>query len=712
MEVSRRDFLKTTALTGTAFVLGLYLPEKSRVTAAESTAKKLAPNAFVRIGEDNRITFLIGQAEMGQNTFTTLSMCIAEDLDADWEKTDIISAPVHPAYNHAWAPMQLTGGSSSIYTMQAEMRKAGASIRQMLMSAAARRWNTQISRIKTKDSMVLNPATGARLTYGDLIEDIANLEVPQNPKLKSPEAFKLIGKPVKRHPKEAWAKVRGEAEFGIDVRLENQKYAAMIHPPVFGATVKNFDGSKALQRQGVHRVKQTPFGIAVIADHWWQAKQALDDVRVVWNAGEFKQVSSESLRQQYRAMMEKPGASARKEGDTAKAFQQAAQILEADYEFPFLAHAPMEPLNCTVHDQGGKAGIWTGGQMQTVYRNACAEALGLEREAVTYHNTYLGGGFGRRAVPNMDFILDAVFAAKGEPWPVMTLWAREDDIRMGNYRPLRINKVRVALDQQGNITALESKLVGQSIMADTMFASFIQNDVDPFMVEGLATHHYDFQNNDIQVYRVKLPIVPLWWRSVGHTHTAPVVEGIIDEAAHAAGRDPVDYRLNLLTEKRMVDVLEDVARISGWKTRKKEQNVGYGVAVVESFKSFVAQVAKVRVSGNQFEVEKVWCSVDCGFAFNPLNVENQMMGGIHFGLGPVKFSALTVKDGMVEQSNFHDYKVVRMSDAPDVEVSILNSGEEPGGIGEPGTPPIIAAVANAIFDATGKRYRSQPIEMG
>ncbi len=312
----------------------------------------------------------------------------------------------------------------------------------------------------------------------------------------------------------------------------------------------------------------------------------------------------------------------------------------------------------------------------------------------------------------MDFILDAVFAAKGEPWPVMTLWAREDDIRMGNYRPLRINKVRVALDQQGNITAFESKLVGQSIMADTMFASFIQNDVDPFMVEGLATHHYDFQNNDIQVYRVKLPIVPLWWRSVGHTHTAPVVEGIIDEAAHAAGRDPVDYRLNLLTEKRMVDVLEDVARISGWKTRKKEQNIGYGVAVVESFKSFVAQVVKVRVSGNQFEIEKVWCSVDCGFAFNPLNVENQMMGGIHFGLGPVKFSALTVKDGMVEQSNFHDYKVVRMSDAPDVEVSILNSGEEPGGIGEPGTPPIIAAVANAIFDATGKRYRSQPIEMG
>jgi isoquinoline 1-oxidoreductase beta subunit len=374
--------------------------------------------------------------------------------------------------------------------------------------------------------------------------------------------------------------------------------------------------------------------------------------------------------------------------------------------------------------------------MQTFYRSVCADALGLKPEDVTYHNTYLGGGFGRRAVPNADYIVDAVHAAKGEPWPVMTLWAREDDIRMGNYRPMHMNKVRVALDEHGDITAFESKLVGQSILSGTLLSGFIKDGIDPFMVEGLATHHYDIQNNDIQIYTVELPVVPLWMRSVGHTHTAPVVECIIDEAAHVAGKDPIEYRINLLTGRRMARVihgahhdngepsnsndylgfrlasaLEDVARISGWNERSKEANVGYGVAVVESFKSIVAQVAKVRVHGNQFQVEKVWCSVDCGFAFNPLNVENQMMSAIHFGLGPVKFSALSIKDGMVEQSNFHDYMVARMSDAPDVEVSIINSGANPGGIGEVGTPPILAAVGNAIFDATGKRYRSHPYQM-
>lgn len=710
MEMTRREFLKTTAVAGSAFVMGFYFPEKSRA-AAPVAAKPLVPNAYIQLSEDNAVTFFVGQAEMGQNTYTTLSMCLADEMDADWQKVTIESAPVAPAFNHLWAPMQITGGSSSIYTHQNTMRKAGASMREMLLNAAAKKWNVPLSKLTTKDSMVINKTNGKSMPYGDLVAAISAMDVPQNPKLKAPEELNLIGKPVRRHPKEAWEKVTGKAEFGIDVRVKGQKYAAMLHPAIHGAKIRSFDASVALERPGVLKAKQTPFGIAIIADHWWQAKEALGYLKVTWDEGAFANMSTDDQRKQYRTMMEKPGLPGRKDGDTAKAFKSAAKIIEAEYEFPFLAHAAMEPLNCTVHHDGDKATIWTGGQMQTFYRNTCAQVLGLKPENVTYHNTYLGGAFGRRAVPNQDYILDAIHAAKGEPWPVMTLWTRESDIKMGNYRPMYVNKARIALDKEGMITAIEDKVAGQSIMANTVFAGMIQNGIDPTQTEGLTNHPYKIPNNDFQVYTPESPIPVLWWRSVGHTHSAPVIEDLVDQAARAADMDPFDYRRKILTNARFITLMEDVEKLSGWKSRKKEKNVGYGMAFVESFHSLVAQVAKVRIMGDDFKVEKVWCSVDCGFAFNPLNVENQMMGGIQYGLDPLKYSEITINNGQSVQSNFHDYLVTHMSDAPDVEVSIVNSGENPGGIGEPGTPPILPAVMNALFDATGKRFHTMPIRL-
>ena len=712
MQESRRNFIKTSTLATSAFILALHLPVKSKAQEPSSKLKPLEPNAFIKINSDNTITFLMGQAEMGQGTYTTLAMCIAEELDVNWEEINIEAADLAKIHFHAWVPLMLTGASSSISTKHEILRKTGAALNIMLKTAAANRWKVRQFNVETKESKVINKKTKETFTYGDLINDLSLITVPKDPKIKEFSQCTIIGQPVKRHSKEAWAKVKGEAEFGIDVRVPNMKYAAIIHPSVFGAKVKSFDAKKALKKDGVLIVKEIPSGIAVIAEQWWIAKEAISDVSVIWNEGDFKNISTEDLNKEYEKLSKLDGSIMRKDGDSNKAFKDADKIIEAEYNFPFLAHAPMEPLNCVVHDQKDKAEIYSGGQIQSVYRDVCAQVLGIKAENVKYTNTFLGGGFGRRAAANVDYVLDAAHTAKGEAWPVMTLWSREDDIKMGNYRPMYKNKAKLALDKNGIITAFEATVVGQNIVKNTPFAFLEKDGVDWAQWEGLSNHPYSIANHNLQAHSPESPIPVLWWRSVGYTQSAPMVEGLIEIAAKEAGIDPIEYRKNILSDKRHINLLEEVARLANWKNRKIEKNVGYGVSFVPSFGSIIAQIAKVRVIDNDYKVEKVWCSVDCGFAFNPLNVENQMISGINFGLAATKHSEITIKNGAAVQSNFYDYKVARISDVPDIEVSIINSGAAIGGIGEPGTPPIFAAVANALLDATGKRYTTFPIKLG
>lgn len=711
--MQRRDFLKTTSLVSSAFVIGFYLPTKTRASDVKAEAKALEPNAFVEIKSDNTINFIMGQVEMGQGTYTTLGMCIAEELNVNWEEINFKGAQVAPVYNHFYGPLMITGGSSSIVAKQLEMRKIGASLNLMLIEAASKKWKVRTYDVETKNSKVINKRTKEELTFGDLVPLLASIKVPSDPKIKDLKDCTIVGKPHSRHLKEAWAKVTGKADFGLDIRVDGLKYAAVLHPTVFGAKVKSFDASKVEKKAGVVKVKQISSGIAVIADTWYIAKEALNDITVEWDLGEFAKISTADMDKQYEEAMQKEGASMRKDGDSAKAFKEAANVIELDYDFPFLAHAAMEPLSFAALHKDGKATLWSSAQSQTLTFGAALQVLGVEASNITYNTPYLGGAFGRRGAINLDFILDGLYVAKDEGYPILTLWTREDDIKLGNYRPKYKNKVKLALDKNGDITAFDAKVVSQSIFKGSPFEGFgFKDGVDGAQKEGLATHPYDIKSHDMQAHVMESPIPVLWWRSVGHTQSAQTVECSIDQAAHIAKKDPIEYRKSMLTNKRFINLLDDVALKADWKNRKKEENVGYGVAIVESFGSVCAQIAKVRVGKNDFKVEKVWCSIDCGFAFNPQNVENQMISSINFGIATLLSSEITIKDGAAVQSNFYDYTVTRISDAPDIEVSVINSGEKIGGIGEPGTPPILAAVPNAIFDATGKLYTSMPIKMG
>lgn len=711
--MQRRDFLKTTSLVSSAFVIGFYLPTKTRASDVKAEAKALEPNAFVEIKSDNTINFIMGQVEMGQGTYTTLGMCIAEELNVNWEEINFKGAQVAPVYNHFYGPLMITGGSSSIVAKQLEMRKIGASLNLMLIEAASKKWKVRTYDVETKNSKVINKRTKEELTFGDLVPLLASIKVPSDPKIKDLKDCTIVGKPHSRHLKEAWAKVTGKADFGLDIRVDGLKYAAVLHPTVFGAKVKSFDASKVEKKAGVVKVKQISSGIAVIADTWYIAKEALNDITVEWDLGEFAKISTADMDKQYEEAMQKEGASMRKDGDSAKAFKEAANVIELDYDFPFLAHAAMEPLSFAALHKDGKATLWSSAQSQTLTFGAALQVLGVEASNITYNTPYLGGAFGRRGAINLDFILDGLYVAKDEGYPILTLWTREDDIKLGNYRPKYKNKVKLALDEHGDITAFDAKVVSQSIFKGSPFEAFgFKDGVDGAQKEGLASHPYSINSHDMQAHVMESPIPVLWWRSVGHTQSAQTVECSIDQAAHIAKKDPIEYRKSMLTNKRFINLLDDVALKADWKNRKKEENVGYGVAIVESFGSVCAQIAKVRVGKNDFKVEKVWCSIDCGFAFNPQNVENQMISSINFGIATLLSSEITIKDGAAVQSNFYDYTVTRISDAPDIEVSVINSGEKIGGIGEPGTPPILAAVPNAIFDATGKLYTSMPIKMG
>jgi isoquinoline 1-oxidoreductase beta subunit len=716
LNISRRTFLKATALVAGGLVIAFAIPQAKRFLmpgaekpAAGTDAIKLpAPNAFLRIGTDNTITVMLAHSEMGQSIWTTLPMLIAEELDADWSTIKVEHASAAPEYAHTAYGIQITGGSSTTWSEFDRYRQAGALTRALLVSAAAEKLGVSADTLRTENGFVVSGTE--KVSFGDLAEIAAKLPTPTSVNLKDPKDWKIIGKATKRL--DGPEKINGTAKFGQDVQFDDLKIALVAHSPVFGGKVKSFDATASKQIKGVHNVVQVPTGVAVIADHYWAAKQGRDALKIDWDLGENATLDSKKMLEEYRTLAASQGLPAAKAGDTQAAFGKANMIVEAEYVAPYLAHSPMEPLNCAVKITEDGCEIWTGTQMQTVDQGAAAKILGLKPEQVKIHTLFLGGGFGRRANPAADFVSEAVHVAKAAGIPVKTVWTREDDVKGGYYRPMFLHKAKIGLGADGMPTAWQHTEVGQSIMVGTPFESvMIKDGVDATSVEGVADSPYlkGVPNHQVELHTVKATIPVLWWRSVGHSHSAFAMESLIDELAHAAKQDPLEYRRALLKDHpRHLAALNLAAEKAEWG-KPLPKGVARGIAVHESFGSFVTQVAEVSVVEGEVKVHRMITAIDCGLAVNPDSLKAQMESSISFGLGAALFSEITFKEGQVQQSNFHDYQVLRMKDMPKVEVYIVPSTEKMGGVGEPGLPPVAPAVTNAIFAATGKRIRSLPI---
>ncbi len=709
--VSRRDFLKSSATVSGALVVGFMMPAGLRLAAAQEAAKSapVSPNAFVRIAPDNSVTILLKHSEMGQGVWTSLPMVLAEELDCDWNNVRAEHAPAGQVYAHTVFGIQMTGGSTSTWESFEQLRKAGATARALLIQAAAQQWKIQVADCRTEKGFVVNGSR--RASYGELAQAASLLLPPNDVKLKDAQEYAIIGKPTRRL--DARPKCNGTAEFGIDVKRPNMLVAVVARPPVFGAKVKSFDASKAKALPDVVDVVKVPSGVAVLGKHFWAAKKGRDALVVEWDMGAGASLSTDTLRAEYRKLAKTKGAVAKTAGDVDAALK-GAHVIEAEYEVPFLAHAPMEPLNCTVEITQDGCDIYTGTQFQTMDQNLSAKILGLKPEQVRIHTTFLGGGFGRRANPSSDFVTEAVEVAKASGKTVKVVWTREDDIRGGFYRPMWLSRVSAALGADGKPVAWKHTVVGQSIIAGSPFASaMIKDGVDATSVEGAADAPY---LGNIAAHRVELhspssPVTVLWWRSVGHSNTGFVVESFVDELAHAAKKDPVDYRRELLPPtSRERKALDLAANKFGWGQPLPKGHFA-GVAVHASFESYVAQIAEVSIDGKNIKVHRVVCAIDCGPVVNPLMVEAQMQSGIVYGMSAALHSELTLKDGRIEQSNFHNFPVLRLNEMPVVEVHIVPSTDKMGGCGEPGVPPIAPAIANAVFAATGKRLRQLPLRL-
>jgi isoquinoline 1-oxidoreductase beta subunit len=710
INISRRDFITAGMLIGGGLVLGIYFDLRDAGAEEGKPGMRFRPNAFIRIGRDEEVTIIVNKSEMGQGVYTSLPMLVAEELEADWKKVRVEPAPVNPVYNHTLWGIQATGGSTSVRTSWDQMLKAGAAARIMLITAAADTWKVEPSSCKAEKGFVLHPESKRRISYGMLTDKASQLCPPEYVALKKPKDYTIVGKPAKRL--DTPEKTRATAVFGIDVNVPGMLTAVVARSPVFGGTVKSYKDDKAKAVPGVRSVVQIGSGVAVAADDFWSAKLGRDALEIIWDEGPLAGFDTPEQRVRYAELAKSPGTIAREEGDPDGAFADADRQMTAEYEVPYLAHAPMEPLNALVDlHEDNSCDIWTGTQFQTIDRNSAAGVLGLDREKVRLHTTFLGGGFGRRANPHSDFVKEAAQVAKAVKKSVKVIWTREDDIRGGYYRPMWYDRISAGLDQKGNLTAWKHTIVGQSIVQGTTFESaLVKEGVDETSVEGAKDIPYDIPHIRVDLHTPHYPIPVLWWRSVGHSHTAFVVETFIDEVAYAAGKDPFEFRRGLLgRNQRRKAVLERAAEKAGWG-RSLPEGRGRGIAVHKSFGSYVAQVAEVSVSKEgEVRVHKVVCAVDCGKTVNPDTIEAQMESGIVFGLSAALFSEITFKNGRVQQSNFNNYKIARMRHMPDVEVHIISSRQAPGGIGEPGVPPIAPAVANAVFAVTGKRLHHLPI---
>lgn len=690
-KLDRRSFLKATAASAGGLLIAFQFPGTKLDAAPESAAKL---NAYIHVGSDDVVTFMIAKSEMGQGPMTSVSQILADELDCDWKKIRTEFAPVDPAYG----PLQGTFGSMTIRTSWMPLRKAGASARDMLLEAAAQKWGVSKSQLRTENGYVINTASNERASYGSLADAAGKLTPPAKVELKDPKDFHLIGTSVKRL--DTPLKVNGTAEFGIDARRPDMVYAVVARCPVFGGKVASFDATKAKAVPGVKDVVEISRGVAVIADSTWTAMEGRKALVVKYDEGKNANLSSASIRELFVNLAQKPGAVARNDGDVNAALANGAKKIEAVYEAPYMSHAPMEPMNCTADVRPDSAEVWVSTQIQTAAMGVTAKITGLHPDKIQIHTLFLGGGFGRRG--SDDFVGEAVEISKAIGKPVKLTWSREDDMQHDLYRPASYAKFTGALDQDGWPVAWDTRVVCPSFGG-------LRNGVDRTSVEGIIDLEYTIPNFHVDYHPPDVDIPVTYWRSVGFSQNCFFSESFLDELAHEAGKDPLDFRRKLLAKSpRLLAVLELAAQKFDWG-KPLPAGHGRGISVVNNIGSYNAQVAEVSVEKGKLRVHRVVCAVDCGHVVNPAGVEQQIQSGIVYGLSASMKGSITIERGRVVQGNFNHYDVLRINEMPVVEVYIVPSQAAPGGIGEASTPSIIPAVTNAIFAATGKRIRTLPI---
>jgi isoquinoline 1-oxidoreductase beta subunit len=725
---SRRLFLKGAAAAGAGLIIGFQIGcgpgQKDPATPTPGPTPgptpdpgpAFAPNAFLRIAPDGTVTVVSKHIEFGQGTYTGLATILAEELDADWSKVRVESSPADPTrYNNTMmGPFQGTGGSNAMANSWQQLRQAGATGRALLVAAAAATWQVPAGEITVQRGVVMHAGSQRSAGFGELVERAASLPMPESVKLKDPKEFTLIGTDVPRV--DVASKTDGTARFTLDVYLPGMLTAVVARSPRFGGKVKRFDASAAKAVTGVVDVVQIATGVAVVARNFWAAKKGRDALQIEWDDSQAETRSSSEMWQELRELAKRKGTVAAEKGDAAAGIAKAKKIVEAEFEFPYLAHATMEPLDCVAQLQGSGADarckLWLGSQIQTLDQRAVAGVLGIGPERVEIETLMAGGSFGRRGTFDGQTPVECVSIAKalGTEAPIKLVWTREDDIRGGLYRPMFLHRMRAGLDDEGNITGWEHRLVGPSIFTGSPFEKvLVKGGVDATSVEGAAPPPYDLANLYVDVHNARLGVPVHPWRSVGSTHTAFAIEVFIDQIAVALDRDPVELRRSLLAHHpRHLAVLDLAAEKSAWKSRLP-RGKARGFAIHEAFNSVVAQVAEISLAADGMpKVERVICAVDCGIAINPDNIRSQVEGGLGYGLGAALHNEILVDKGVVVQSNFHDYRPLRIHEMPAVEVHIVPSANPPTGIGEPGLPPIAPAVANAYFRLTGKKLHRLP----
>ena len=697
---SRRTFLKTGAALGGGLVIGVALPE----AFAKSAVTTSMPNAWIRIGSDNTVTILCARSEMGQGVVMALPTLVAEELEVDLRKIKVDFAPPGEVYINAMLGGQLTGGSTSVRDGWEKLRIAGAQARVMLVQAAADKWSVDASKCKAANGMVTGPG-GKKASYGQLAEAASKLTPPKEVKLKDPSEFRYIGKPLKRL--DTAGKITGKTEFGIDVKLPGMLYAALAQCPVIGGKVVSYDASKAKSMPGVKHVVQITDGVAVVADSWWRAKTARDTISIQWDEGANKTLSSEGVFAGLASAMSKPGAQIKAQGNVAEGMKSAAKTVQATYEMPFLSHSPMEPMNFTADVRKDSALLIGSIQFQQMALGMAAAITGLKPEQITIKTTFLGGGFGRRI--DLDYMAQAVELSKAIGKPVKLVWTREDDVTHDFYRPASLTQMSAGLDASGKPTTLSFKMTSPSVTV-RLFPEIVKDGVDPLQTEAILVP-YDIPNQAVATVIHDTGLRVGYLRSVSHALNVFANESFIDELAAAAGKDPYEYRMGLLGKQpRFSNVLKLAAEKAGWG-KPLPAGRARGIGVMEGYDTYMAQVAEVSVKDGKIKVHRVVVAVDLGRMVNPNIVEQQLESNIVFGLTAALYGDITLKDGRVQQTNFHDYKLLRMPETPKIEMHIVNSTEKPGGIGEPGMALLSPVVANAVFALTGKRLRKMPFSL-
>lgn len=706
-DLSRRNFLVNSAVAGGGLILSLSLPfGQGKAVAAES----FAPNAFIRIGTDGQVELTMPYVEMGQGTYTSIPMLIAEELEVALKQVRLEHAPPNEKlYANPLLGVQATGNSNAIRGAWKPLREAGATARIMLIAAAAKRWSVDVASCRAEDGEVIHTPSGRHLRYGELAAEAAQMPVPKDVALKRPQEFKLIGTPAKRL--DAAGKVNGTVVYGIDARPAGVKIATLAQSPVFGGRLKSLDDSAARAIRGVRQIVRLDDAVAVVADHMGAAKKGLEALKIEWDEGLHAGLSTQDVARELEQATLKAGAVAQNIVDAERAMTNATTRIEASYHSPFLAHATMEPMNCTVHFRGSECEIWVGTQAIARVQAMAAKAAGLPVDKVIIHNHLIGGGFGRRL--EADGAVRAVEIAKQVDGPVKVVWTREEDIQHDMYRPYWVDHIAAGLDKDGKPMAWVNRFAGSSVIARWLPPAF-KDGLDPDTTEGAIDLVYGLPNFHVEYVRVEPPGIPTaFWRSVGPSHNVFVTESFIDELAAAAKQDAVAYRRALLDHNPRAKAVLDLAAEKAEWAAPLPKGRGRGIALQHAFGSYLAQIAEVEVAKDgSVRVHRVVCAMDCGTVVNPNTVQAQIQGGVMFGVTAALYGEITLKNGRVEQTNFDTYQILRMNEAPAIEVHVVKSAEPPGGMGEAGTSGIVPAIGNAVFAATGKRLRRMPIDTG